>query len=231
MAAAPVIPVGLWGTQHRWPKSGLTFSPPARPTVAVVYGEPIRHEGDPKRRPDVQALTDRIMDDIAGLVAQARATAPSRRRTALPGRAQRDDPPRSPSLSPLPQLARRFVVARTGWRHVAHHVRRVENLRLHIEPLRSRSLGLIGRLAAKDRDQLVEAISTLGPGGPITLDFEGVTSIDEGGMEALRLAIIKARDMGEVVLTLVVPSSGVVDELRAGGLDEDPMILLEIVEP
>ncbi|HEY3209540.1 MAG TPA: hypothetical protein VGL18_07045, partial [Actinomycetota bacterium] len=53
-------------------KSGLTFSPPARPTVAVVYGEPIRPEGDPKRRPDVQALTDRIMGDIAMLVAQAR---------------------------------------------------------------------------------------------------------------------------------------------------------------
>jgi len=71
MAGAPVIPVGLWGTQRRWPKSGLTFSPPARPTVAVVYGEPIHSEGDPKHRPDVQALTDRIMDDIAGLLAQA----------------------------------------------------------------------------------------------------------------------------------------------------------------
>ncbi|HEX9312729.1 MAG TPA: lysophospholipid acyltransferase family protein [Actinomycetota bacterium] len=72
IAAAPVIPVGLWGMQHRWPKSGLTFSPPARPTVAVVYGEPIHSEGDPKCRPDVQALTDRIMGDIAALVAQAR---------------------------------------------------------------------------------------------------------------------------------------------------------------
>lgn len=72
MAGAPVVPVGMWGTQRRWPKSGLTLSPPARPTVAVVYGEPIRSEGDPRHRPDVQALTDRIMDDISGLVAQAR---------------------------------------------------------------------------------------------------------------------------------------------------------------
>lgn len=72
MAGAPVVPVGLWGTQRRWPKSGLTLSPPARPTVAVVYGEPIRSEGDPRRRPDVQALTDRIMDQTADLVAQAR---------------------------------------------------------------------------------------------------------------------------------------------------------------
>ena len=72
MGGAPVIPVGLWGTQRRWPKPGLTFSRPVRPTVAVVYGEPIHPEGDPKRRPDVQALTDRIMNDIARLVAQAR---------------------------------------------------------------------------------------------------------------------------------------------------------------
>jgi len=72
MAGAPVIPVGLWGTQHRWPKSGLTFSPPVRPTATVVYGDLIHPEGDPKCRPDVKALTDRIMDDIAGLVAQAR---------------------------------------------------------------------------------------------------------------------------------------------------------------
>ena len=89
----------------------------------------------------------------------------------------------------------------------------------------------MGPLAAGDRDQLVEAVSTLGPGGPITLDFEGVTSIEEGGLEALRQAIIRARDMGGVVLTLVVPSSGVISELRAGGLDEDPMILIKIVEP
>jgi len=98
---------------------------------------------------------------------------------------------------------------------------------VHIKLLSSRSLGLIGPLAAEDRDQLVEAFSSLGPGGPITLDFEGVTSIEEGGMEALRQATTRVRDIGEVVLTLVVPSRRLVDELRAGGLDEDPMILIE----
>jgi 1-acyl-sn-glycerol-3-phosphate acyltransferase len=72
MAGAPVIPVGLWGTQRRWPKEGLRFASPVRPIVAVVYGRPIPAEGDPKRRPDVQALTDRIMGDIAALVAEAR---------------------------------------------------------------------------------------------------------------------------------------------------------------
>lgn len=72
MAGAPVVPVGLWGTQHRWPKEGFRFNSPARPTVAVVYGEAIRAEGDPTRRPDVQALTDRIMGDLAALVTEAR---------------------------------------------------------------------------------------------------------------------------------------------------------------
>lgn len=136
------------------------------------------------------------------------------------------EPATHPS-NPQPHL----VVARRGSQHVDHQVRRVENPRVHIKLLRARSLGLIGALAAEDRDQLVEAISTLGSGGPVTLDFRGVTSIEEGGMDALRQAIIRARDMGEVVLTLVVPSTGVVDELRAGGLDEDPMILIEIVGP
>ena len=72
MAGAPVIPVGLWGANLRWPKSGLKLSAPLRPNVVVVFGEPIRAEGDPKYRPDVQSLTDRIMHDIDALVAKAR---------------------------------------------------------------------------------------------------------------------------------------------------------------
>jgi 1-acyl-sn-glycerol-3-phosphate acyltransferase len=72
MAGAPVIPVGLWGTQRRWPKEGLRLTWPVRPAVAVVYGRPIPTAGDPKCRPDVQALTERIMGEIAALVAEAR---------------------------------------------------------------------------------------------------------------------------------------------------------------
>jgi 1-acyl-sn-glycerol-3-phosphate acyltransferase len=72
MAGVPVIPVGLWGTNLRWPESGLRLGAPVRPTVAVVFGEPIPAEGDPKRRPDVQTLTDRIMGNIEGLVKEAR---------------------------------------------------------------------------------------------------------------------------------------------------------------
>ncbi len=72
MAGAPIIPVGLWGTNSRWPKSGLKLSAPVRPTASIVFGEPIRAGGDPKRRPDVQSLTDTMMSAIDSLVAEAR---------------------------------------------------------------------------------------------------------------------------------------------------------------
>ena len=72
MGGAPIIPVGVWGTHLRWPKSGLRLSAPVRPTVALVFGEPIRAEGDPKHRPDVQSLTDQMMGAIDSLVAEAR---------------------------------------------------------------------------------------------------------------------------------------------------------------
>lgn len=37
---APVIPVGLWGTQRRWPRSGVKVSLPLRPVVGVSVGDP-----------------------------------------------------------------------------------------------------------------------------------------------------------------------------------------------
>ncbi len=43
---APVIPVGIWGTQVRWPKSGLTFRRPLRPTLAFSYGPPLLPPAD-----------------------------------------------------------------------------------------------------------------------------------------------------------------------------------------
>ncbi len=86
MAEAPIVPVAVWGTQRRWPKEGFTFSRPVRPTVAVVYGNAIHPEGDPRCRPHVQALTDRIMGDIEGLLERARAlSAPARSDPRRPG--------------------------------------------------------------------------------------------------------------------------------------------------
>jgi len=71
-ARAPVIPVGIWGTQMRWPRTGLRFRRPLRPTVALAFGPPIEPLGDPSSPDDVQAFTQLIMTRIVGQTAAAR---------------------------------------------------------------------------------------------------------------------------------------------------------------
>jgi 1-acyl-sn-glycerol-3-phosphate acyltransferase len=72
---APVVPVGIWGTQARWPKPGLHFRRPRRPVVAISYGEPIPPKGDAGSAADVQAFTDVITDAIANQAERARELA------------------------------------------------------------------------------------------------------------------------------------------------------------
>ena len=72
---APVVPVGVWGTQERWPKPGLHVHRPWRPVVAVSYGEPILPKGDPDSTEDLQAFTDLMMDAIAEQADRARKLA------------------------------------------------------------------------------------------------------------------------------------------------------------
>jgi len=72
---APVVPVGIWGTQARWPKPGLHVRRPWRPVVAIAYGEPIVPKGDPGSTDDVQAFTDVIMDAVAAQAERARVLA------------------------------------------------------------------------------------------------------------------------------------------------------------
>ena len=72
---APVVPVGIWGTQARWPKPGLHFRRPWRPAVAISYGEPIPPKGDAGSADDVQAFTDVITDAIAAQAERARELA------------------------------------------------------------------------------------------------------------------------------------------------------------
>jgi len=70
-AGVPIVPIGIWGTQRRWPRSGLRWERPSRPTVTVVWGKPFEFAGDPHDRKDVRALTDRIMAEIGTLVGEA----------------------------------------------------------------------------------------------------------------------------------------------------------------
>jgi 1-acyl-sn-glycerol-3-phosphate acyltransferase len=75
LSSAPVIPVGVWGTQRRWPKEGFLLRPPIRPVVAVAFGPPVRPEGDPASRDVVGALTGRIMQALDEQVHVARSRA------------------------------------------------------------------------------------------------------------------------------------------------------------
>jgi 1-acyl-sn-glycerol-3-phosphate acyltransferase len=77
LAGVPVIPVGVWGMQHRWGKAGLTWKL-ERPDVAVVVGLPIPPQGEARKRPDVFAFTERIMDGIGESADRARTLAGGR---------------------------------------------------------------------------------------------------------------------------------------------------------
>jgi 1-acyl-sn-glycerol-3-phosphate acyltransferase len=72
-ARAPVIPVGIWGTQMRWPRTGLRFRGPLRPTVALTFGPSIQPKGDPSSLDDIQAFNALVMAGIGEQAAAARA--------------------------------------------------------------------------------------------------------------------------------------------------------------
>jgi 1-acyl-sn-glycerol-3-phosphate acyltransferase len=70
-AGTPEIPVGIWGTQRRWPKSGLTWRRPLRPRLAITYGPPLLPHVDE----DVAGFTQRIGAALEAQVRRARAQA------------------------------------------------------------------------------------------------------------------------------------------------------------
>jgi len=68
----PVIPAAIWGTQQRWPKTGLLISRPLRVPVAMVFGPSIAPDGDARDQEAVQTLTDRVMEGIGRCLDRAR---------------------------------------------------------------------------------------------------------------------------------------------------------------
>jgi 1-acyl-sn-glycerol-3-phosphate acyltransferase len=68
---APVVPVGIWGTQVRWPKTGLTFRPPLRPPLAIVFGPAVH----PRPGDDIETFSARLRDALEEQVRRARAMA------------------------------------------------------------------------------------------------------------------------------------------------------------
>ena len=73
--SAPVIPVGIWGTQWRWPHGGLRYESPWRPRLAFAFGDPIVPSGDAANPADIDAFTQRVREAIEAQVARARAIA------------------------------------------------------------------------------------------------------------------------------------------------------------
>ncbi len=72
-SGAPIVPVGIWGTENVWPRSAriprvsAVLSPPL---VTITVGEPITVDKLPN---DVQQATTNLMDQIASLLpAEAR---------------------------------------------------------------------------------------------------------------------------------------------------------------
>jgi 1-acyl-sn-glycerol-3-phosphate acyltransferase len=69
---ASVIPVGIWGTQVRWPRSGLTRRRPLRPVLAFAYGPPVT---PPAGEAEQDAFLQELGSAIAAQVTVARALA------------------------------------------------------------------------------------------------------------------------------------------------------------
>jgi 1-acyl-sn-glycerol-3-phosphate acyltransferase len=76
---APVVPVGIWGTQARWPRSGRRYGKPWRPRLAFVFGEAVAPTGDPAAADDIAAFTQRVREAIEVQVTSARAAAEAER--------------------------------------------------------------------------------------------------------------------------------------------------------
>lgn len=76
-AGVPVVPVGMWGTNDRWPKAGLRYGRPWRPVAALSFGDPIVLEGDPESTEDTKRAVELLMSRIADRVDQARRLAAS----------------------------------------------------------------------------------------------------------------------------------------------------------
>lgn len=70
---APIVPVGIWGTQLRYPRSGFTVRRPWRPKLGLAFGPPLLPEGDADALADIEALTDRVRLHLDRQIERARS--------------------------------------------------------------------------------------------------------------------------------------------------------------
>jgi len=74
-SGAPLLPVGIWGTQVRFPGGGWKMRRPIHPTVVVVYGEPIPVDQDATSAREILHITDDLMSELAKLRDRAKELA------------------------------------------------------------------------------------------------------------------------------------------------------------
>ena len=72
---APVVPVGIWGTQRRWSKAGRHWERPLRPRLVFAFGEPIGPTGDATDQDDIDAFVGLLRKELEQQVTEARILA------------------------------------------------------------------------------------------------------------------------------------------------------------
>jgi 1-acyl-sn-glycerol-3-phosphate acyltransferase len=74
-SGAALLPVGIWGTQSRWPREGPRYLARLRTPVGISIGPPILPVGDPDDPEVVAALSARIADGLSQEMGRARTLA------------------------------------------------------------------------------------------------------------------------------------------------------------
>jgi 1-acyl-sn-glycerol-3-phosphate acyltransferase len=72
---APVIPVGIWGTQRRWSRAGRHWGRPVRPRLGFAFGPAIEPSGDASVPDDIDAFVTRVREALERQLAEARSLA------------------------------------------------------------------------------------------------------------------------------------------------------------
>ena len=72
----PIIPVGVWGSQEHWPRTGIIWRRLwRRPRLAIVFGPPILPDGEANVDADVEDLKERLRVRLVEQVTAARELA------------------------------------------------------------------------------------------------------------------------------------------------------------
>jgi len=69
---APVLPVGIWGTQTRWPRGGPKLRRPIRPRLAIMIGPPLLPSGEVEEQDDIDAFVERLRPHLEAQIDAAK---------------------------------------------------------------------------------------------------------------------------------------------------------------